>query len=170
MPDAITAHGDHLSRPGDSTRVNPAPPKNRGSKRPADCEGVSGSGLRERFRTFLPVEVTLRVDCSKKRRAGEKRHYFSWEELPGTDETQPATTANPVRIAREWKRAMEERGESRADLARRLGVSRARVSQVLGILDLSPDVLELLEQQPGPGVVSERALRELRGLDHRRRR
>ena len=31
---------------------------------------------------------------------------------------------NPVRLAREWQASMEERGESRADLARRLGVSR----------------------------------------------
>jgi len=124
----------------------------------------SGSAFRDRSRIFLPVEVTLRVDCGKKRRAGEKRHYFSWEELPPVSENKPRTTANPVRIAREWKRAMEERGESRADLARRLGVSRARISQVLGILDLAPNVLELLEQQFGRDVVSERALRELRGL------
>lgn len=32
---------------------------------------------------------------------------------------------------------MEECGESRADLARRLGVSRARVTQVMGILDVA---------------------------------
>ncbi|MGE5596375.1 MAG: hypothetical protein ACM3S1_10135 [Hyphomicrobiales bacterium] len=59
---------------------------------------------------------------------------------------------------------MEERGESRAELARRLGVSRARISQVLGILDLAPDVLEMLEQQSGPGMVSERRLRGLQKL------
>ena len=114
------------------------------------------------------MEVTLRVDCGKKRRAGAKRRYFSWEELPPRcgelSEDSPSQRANPVRIAREWKRAMEERGESCADLARRLGVSRARISQVLGTLDLAPDVLELLEQQPGPGNVSARALRGLKGL------
>ena len=59
---------------------------------------------------------------------------------------------------------MEERGESRAELARRLGISRARVSQVLGVLDLAPDVLEPLEHESGPGIVSERSLRELRRL------
>ena len=129
---------------------------------------MGGSGLRDRSRTFLPVEVTLRVDCGKKRRAEEKRHYFSWEELPPRcselGENVPAPRANPVRVAREWKRAMEERGESRADLARRLAVSRARVTQVLSILDLAPEALELLEQQPGPGMVSERSLRALRRL------
>ena len=64
--------------------------------------------------------------------------------------------ANPVRLAGEWKRAMEERGESRADLARRLGISRARVTQVLSVLDLSPEALDLLEHQSGPGIMSER--------------
>ena len=132
-----------------------------------------GSAVRGRIQTFLPVEVTLRVDCGKKRQAGEKRHYFSWEEPPRgieTNEDAPAPRANPVRVAREWKRAMEERGESRADLARRLGVSRARVTPVLSILDLAPDVLELLERQSGPGMVSERALRGLQKLPAERHR
>ena len=132
-----------------------------------------GSALRDRSRIFLPIEITLRVDCGKKRRAAEKRHYFSWEELPRgieTNEDAPAPRANPVRVAREWKRAMEERGESRADLARRLGVSRARGTQVLSILDLAPDVLELLERQSGPGMVSERALRGLQKLPAERHR
>ena len=127
----------------------------------------SGSAFRDRSRTFLALEVTLRIDCGRKRRVGEKRHYFSWEELPrlsATDERGPAPRANPVRVAQGWKHAMEEAGESRAELARRLGVSRARVSQVLGVLDLAPDVLELLEQQAGPGMVSERALRGLKRL------
>ncbi len=65
----------------------------------------SGSAFRDRSRIFLPVEVTLRVDCGKKRQAGEKRHYFSWEELPRrseTDEKKPAPRANPVRIAQDW--------------------------------------------------------------------
>jgi hypothetical protein len=126
-----------------------------------------GSAFRDRARIFLPVEVTLRVDCGKKRRAGEKRHYFSWEELPRNDESTVGNGIrhiNPVGLAREWRASMEERGESRADLSRRLGVFRARVSQVMGILDLAPDVLDLLEQQSGRWMVSERALRGLKCL------
>lgn len=132
-----------------------------------------GSAFRDRSRIFLPIEVTLRVDCGTKRRAGEKRHYFPWEELPQgneTDENATAQKANAVRVALDWKRAMEERGESQADLARRLGVSRARVTQVLSVLDLSPGVLELLERQSGPGMVSERALRGLKQLSPERQR
>ena len=59
---------------------------------------------------------------------------------------------------------MNERGESRADLARRLGVSRARVTQVLQVLDLDSAALELLERNAGASVVSERALRGLKHL------
>ncbi|HSE45848.1 MAG TPA: helix-turn-helix transcriptional regulator [Gemmatimonadales bacterium] len=128
----------------------------------ASTEARVGSAFRDRSRTFLPIEVTLRVDCGKRRKDGEKRHFFSWEEVlrrSEADVNAPSPRAHPVRIAREWKHAMEERGESRAELARRLGISRARVSQVLGVLDLAPDVLELLEQESGPGIVSERSLR-----------
>lgn len=53
---------------------------------------------------------------------------------------------------------------SRADLARKLGVSRARVTQVLGLLDLAPPVLEAVvglgDPLPAP-VVTERSLRPL---------
>ena len=69
-----------------------------------------------------------------------------------------------MRLAREWQRSMVDRGESRADLARRLGISRARVTQVLQVLDLDPGALDLLEQQIGPEMVPERALRNLRSL------
>ncbi len=133
----------------------------------------SGSGLRDRSRTFLAIEVRLRVDCGKKRRASEKRHYFSWEELPRRSESHEhasAPRANPVRIAREWKSEMGQRGESRADLARRLGISRARVTQVLSVLDLTPEALEVLERQSGPGMVSERSLRGLTRLPLERQR
>ncbi len=65
---------------------------------------------------------------------------------------------------------MEEFGESRADLARRLGVSRARVTQVLSVLDLAPEALELLEPQFGPAMVTERSLRGLKRLPPERQR
>ncbi|MGE5595225.1 MAG: hypothetical protein ACM3S1_04215 [Hyphomicrobiales bacterium] len=59
---------------------------------------------------------------------------------------------------------MEELGESQADLARRLGISRARVTQVLQILDLDPAALEMLDRSSGPALVSERVLRRLKAL------
>lgn len=112
--------------------------------------------------------MVLKVDCNKKRGSSEKRHYFSWDNMPSAERPQRSEPTcprpDPVRLAREWQASMGETGESRADLARRLGVSRARVTQVLGILDLAPGALELLEHQTGPGMVSERALRDLRAL------
>jgi hypothetical protein len=55
---------------------------------------------------------------------------------------------------------MEERGESKAELARRLGVTRARVTQVLKVFDLDPAVLAFVERNPDPRV-TERALRSI---------
>jgi len=53
---------------------------------------------------------------------------------------------------------------SRADLARRFGVTRARVTQVLGLLGLAPAVVDAVlalgDPLPGP-TVSKRMLRPL---------
>jgi hypothetical protein len=60
---------------------------------------------------------------------------------------------------------------SRAALARHLGVSRARVTQVLQLLTLSPSVIDAIVQLGDPlsePVVSERALRQLVSMDHPR--
>ena len=56
---------------------------------------------------------------------------------------------------------------SRADLARELGVSRARVTQVLGLLNLPAEALEILTAigDPSPcGAISEHRLRQLAKL------
>src|SRR5437667_2369224 len=72
---------------------------------------------------------------------------------------------NPIALARAWHRALGD-GEcpSRADLARQLGVSRARVTQVLGLLSLAPEVLDAIaalgDPLPRP-IVTERLLRPL---------
>lgn len=75
---------------------------------------------------------------------------------------------NPVTLAREWQGKLTG-GEcsSPATLARRLGVSRARVTQVLQLLKLTPKVLEILidlgDPLPSP-IVTERRLRSLTRL------
>ncbi len=83
--------------------------------------------------------------------------------------SQSAIGQNPVRLARDWQASMREHGESRADLARRLGVPRARVTHVLGTLGLGPRRIGPHGAAAGPAMVSERALRELRFLSCRRR-
>ena len=72
---------------------------------------------------------------------------------------------NPICVALEWQRLLDS-GEvpSRAELARRVGVSRARVTQVLRLLRLNSRVLESLIAlgDPLPGrAVCERILRAL---------
>lgn len=56
---------------------------------------------------------------------------------------------------------------SRADLARKLGRSRARVTQVLGLLELTPEVVEALAALGDPlsrPIVTERGLRSFLNL------
>jgi ParB-like chromosome segregation protein Spo0J len=59
---------------------------------------------------------------------------------------------------------------SRAELARRLGVSRARVTQMLQLLTLSPNIIDAIVQLGDPlptPTVTERNLRPLARLDQR---
>ena len=72
---------------------------------------------------------------------------------------------NPIALAREWQASLSTGTySSRAELARELGVSRARVTQVLGLCDLASEVGEeiaaLGDPLPAP-IISERALRPL---------
>jgi hypothetical protein len=75
---------------------------------------------------------------------------------------------NPLAVVQEWQRMLSV-GEcaSRADLAGKLGMTRARVTQVLGLLDLAPEVVEALaalgDPLPKP-IVTERGLRSLLNL------
>jgi predicted transcriptional regulator len=67
-----------------------------------------------------------------------------------------------VFVAEEWRDRMEERGLSKSELARELGVTRARVSQMLNILKLPEDVLVTVRSLGDPmerRVVTERKLR-----------
>jgi len=57
---------------------------------------------------------------------------------------------------------------SRADLTRQLGLSRARVTQVLSLLTLAPEVVELIDRLGNPlpaPIVTERFLRSILELD-----
>jgi len=72
---------------------------------------------------------------------------------------------NPVRVAREWHQGLRTGlFRSRAELARKVGVSRARVSQLLRLLRLAPRILLAFENLGDPlpaGVVTERRLRQV---------
>ncbi len=73
-----------------------------------------------------------------------------------------------INLAQEWESSLADgKCTSRADLARQLGVTRARVTQVLGLLDLAPEVVNILaalgDELTRP-VVTERMLRRLLNL------
>jgi hypothetical protein len=75
---------------------------------------------------------------------------------------------NPIYLAREWRRALDnDEYASSADLARHLKVSRARVTQVLNLLKLSPEVIDMISSSGDPlrnPNISERRLRPLLAL------
>jgi hypothetical protein len=75
----------------------------------------------------------------------------------------PRLYRNPVILAQEWQQAISS-GEypTQAEFARRQGISRARVTQVLQLLNLAPDVLHTITALGDPlpsQVITERMLR-----------
>jgi hypothetical protein len=82
---------------------------------------------------------------------------------PPVPELPPKLYRNPLFVAREWQAMIEAgRVKNRAELARRLGVSKARVSQVLRLLDIPLEtqavIYQLGDPMPEPHV-TERGLR-----------
>ncbi len=73
------------------------------------------------------------------------------------------TCRNPVLLALEWKKMLET-GEypSQTDLARKVGVSRARVNQILRLMKLPSDIQESIIRMgelSSPRQITERRLR-----------
>jgi hypothetical protein len=72
---------------------------------------------------------------------------------------------NPVYLARQWQNDLAVgKYVSRADLSRKIGVSRARVTQILNLLKLPADIIDKAYAMGDPlpkRVVTERNLRLL---------
>jgi len=133
--------------------------------------GIAGSPSRGIIRTSLPFTIIAAPAQRAKPPRSRLAHYFKGTQ-PRLSMRQPSTTAsrteqhrNPIAVAREWQRALAEpEGSTRADVARKMAVSRARVTQVLGLVDLAPRVIAAVEAlgDPMPGAfVSVRSLRPL---------
>ena len=99
------------------------------------------------------------------------RTFRSVFDLPCAKRRQPLTKVakrrhrNPIRLAQEWQEALTGgKFASSADLARHLGISRARVTQILRLLKLCPEVLNVItslgDPLPSP-IITERSLRPL---------
>jgi hypothetical protein len=100
---------------------------------------------------------------------GIKDRTFSARfELPWADrkpKAQPSYYTNPLALAQDWHQRLETgQAATRADLARQLGVSRAHVTQVLRLLNLSPEAKEAILSLGNPiesRVIGQHALRSL---------
>ena len=75
---------------------------------------------------------------------------------------------NPIYLAKEWRKAIDNgHYASFSELACHLKVSRARVTQIMNLLNLSPKVIEMISSLGDPlrhPIVTERKLRPLLGL------
>ncbi len=76
------------------------------------------------------------------------------------------TYRNPVHLALKWQGELESKRLTRAQLARTLNISRARVTQVLAVFEIASEVRERIHSLGDPLLkpgFSERALRNLIG-------
>jgi len=85
--------------------------------------------------------------------------------LPPAPVRRPARVAQMLALAHRFQAAID-RGDfrDRADLARQLGFTRARVTQILDLLLLAPDIQDRvlhLETVDGVEPMAERALRDV---------
>jgi hypothetical protein len=81
---------------------------------------------------------------------------------------EPARTfRNPIIFARELKAEMETEGLNQTELAESMGVTRARISQWLSLLELPSDLIADVESMGDHWtrrIVTERQLRGMEGL------
>lgn len=137
---------------------------------------IDGSPRRGKTRTSITFTVFADLRRMPKQGDGQRAYYFegATAQSPISKAVPPARTPrtyrNPIALSREWQCLLEAREcATRADLARKAGVSRARVSQILGLLTLSPEVIQATAALGDPmrsPIVTERALRRLLGMAH----
>jgi hypothetical protein len=97
------------------------------------------------------------------------------DQAPAPPETRPARAARMLAVAHALADILVKDGAPRrADLAKALDMSEARLSQLLDLVLLAPDIQEqllFLEVAPGRDSVPERALRDVvRALDWQEQR
>lgn len=124
-----------------------------------------------KIRTSLFLTVFAGSAARTRSRDSRLAYHFEGTGSPSLCQNQEAARRtirarrNPIALAREWQDALHQgRCSSRAELARDLGISRARVTQVLGLLDLAPEVVEAVANLGDPlteRMVTDRMLRPL---------
>ena len=68
---------------------------------------------------------------------------------------------NPVTQALDYKRMMQEQNLTQIELARKLGISRVRVTQYLNLLRLPKEQLDYIMQNGKEEKITERKLRKV---------
>jgi ParB family chromosome partitioning protein len=182
LPETAAEAPELREVPVELIRPNPDQPRSRID--PAAirslAESVRGAGI------LQPLIVRPLADGTYELIAGERRWRAAREagldRVPAvvrdTEEPQRLQTAlienmaredlNPVDEARACATLVEDLGLSKEELGRRVGRSRAAVSNLIRLLDLPDDALELLRS----GELSEghgRAVLQARGVEARRR-
>jgi hypothetical protein len=73
---------------------------------------------------------------------------------------------HPLHIAKKFQNQLEAGSVNKAELARRYGMSRARVTQIMNLLKLSPEIREEILNLPDKErrFFTERRLRKIAGL------
>lgn len=103
------------------------------------------------------MTLRLRLRWTRSQLAGDRRRP---SKRPPT--RRRGSAAQALATARAWARQLASDGISRADLARKHRISRARVTQLLALLDLHPGALYLVERDGGATPsLSERRLRAI---------
>jgi hypothetical protein len=128
-----------------------------------------------------PIEIALgpkgafkndNVGAVMRRVAGDR--VISALPKPRGTLNQPmqSTTPRVVELlsrATEWQALIESRGvRNQAEIARQVGITRARVTQIMGLLRLAPEIQEEILAIPcacGRTAVTERALRPIVQLE-----
>ena len=179
-PGVLTGWVVHIPLPGNETQpARPVGQRAGGPRRSKMQRGPSRLHPDDGARSSGPLPATVL--------AGHKKHPANVKELhcvPSPDAAghacgpqARAKRASRPRIiddlgrAREWQR-MIAAGEVKnaAELARRYGVTRARVSQLLGLLRLAPEILSYIDGLSGTeGALhlTARRLRDIAILDNR---
>ena len=99
--------------------------------------GTTESGLQGPQDTTL-VRPPPVPESAKARRLRNRAERTGW--VHGL----PKSAGDALRLASKWQEDIEVQGMSRADIARRERLTRARVTQIMALLDLSEDLQAML--------------------------
>jgi hypothetical protein len=119
----------------------------------------------------VPADRPMPFAAPGRPRRKRKAHHVAKSPTP-PKKRRRSSGAKFLRLAKEWQRQLDD-GEiaSQAAIARREGITRARVSQIMSLLRLAPPLQRrILSVKANSGeIIAERALRRLARIGDRTR-